>query len=183
MHVAVQTIDADAFFALSLPDTRAELVRGEVVRMTPAGGQHGVVALRIGARLLAFVEARDLGTACAAETGFLVARNPDTVRAPDAAFVSRERMAGQPAPKKFWAFAPDLAVEVVSPSEGAEEVQERVCDWFAGGSKIVWLLYPGLATAHVFRSPTEVSILGARDVFSGEDLLPGFTCPVAELFR
>jgi Uma2 family endonuclease len=143
-HAAVQTLDADAFFALSLPDARSELVRGEVVRMTPAGGEHGVIALRIGARLLAFVEARDLGAVCAAETGFLVTRDPDTVRAPGAAFVSRERMAGEPPPRRFWPFAPDLAVEVVSPSERAEEVQERVRDWSAGGVRRLWLVYPGL---------------------------------------
>jgi Uma2 family endonuclease len=182
-HAAVQTLDADAFFALSLPDARAELVRGEVVRLTPAGGEHGVIALRIGARLLAFVEAHDLGAVCAAETGFLVARDPDTVRAPDAAFVSRERMAGGPPPRRFWPFAPDLAVEVVSPSERAEEVQERVRDWFTGGVRRLWLVYPGLRTVHVFRSPSEVRILGRGETLEGEDVLPGFACPVAEIFR
>jgi Uma2 family endonuclease len=181
-HVAIQALSAEDFFALSFPDARAELVQGEVVRMTPAGGEHGVVVLRIGARLLAFVEPRGLGAVCAAETGFLVARNPDTVRAPDTAFISRERMGADPPPKAFWPFAPDLAVEVVSPSERAEEIQERVRDWFAGGARRVWLFYPSVRTVHVLRSPTEVQILGLGEILSGEDVLPGFVCPLADLF-
>ncbi len=181
-EVAVQRLTAESFFDLDLPDTRSELVLGEVVRMTPAGGEHGIVAMRIGAKLLTFVEVRDLGVVCAAETGFLVSRDPDTVRAPDAAFISRERMGGNPPPKKFWPFAPDLAVEVVSPGETAESIQGSVRDCFAAGARAVWLLYPGLASVHAYRSPTELRILQRGDVLTGDDVLPGFTCPVDDLF-
>jgi len=117
-----QRLTAESFFDLHLRDRRSELIAGEVVWTPPAGGEYGVVAMRIGARLLAFVEAHDLGVVCAADTGFLVGRNPDTVRAPDAAFVSKERMGAGPPPKKFWPFPPDLAVEIVSPSESADSV-------------------------------------------------------------
>ena len=182
-EVAARRLTAEDFFDLDIHDAKSELVLGEVVRMTPAGGEHGVVALRIGARLLTFVEERQLGVVCAAETGFLVSRDPDTVRAPDAAFVSREKMGEGAPPKKFWPFAPDLAVEVVSPSETAESIQQRVGDWFAAGVRAVWLLDPGLAAVHVYRSATDVRILLKGEVLSGEEVLPGFTCPVAELFR
>jgi Uma2 family endonuclease len=177
----VDLLSAEDLFALDLPDARAELIQGEVFRMTPAGGEHGIIAMRIGARLLAFVEAERLGVVCAAETGFVVARDPDTVRAPDAAFVSHQRMGAGPAPKKFWPFAPDLAVEVISPSERAEDVQQRVRDWFAGGARRVWLFYPNVRTVHLLRSPTEIRVLQQGDLLE-DDLLPGFTCPVAALF-
>jgi len=178
----VRPLTAEDFFSLDLHDVRSELVQGEVVRMSPAGGEHGVVAMRIGSRLLVFVEAHDLGVVCAAETGFLVARNPDTVRAPDVAFVSKERMGDGRPPKKFWPFAPDLAVEVVSPSETAESIQERVREWFAAGARAVWLLYPSLSAVHVYCSPTDVRILQKGDILSREDVLPGFTCAVGDLF-
>jgi Uma2 family endonuclease len=143
-----------------------------------------VVALRIGAWLLMFVEERQLGVVCAAETGFLLRRDPDTVRAPDAAFISREKMGEGRPPKKFWPFAPDLAVEVVSPSESAEQVQDRIREWFAAGARAVWMLYPGTASVHAYRSPSEVRILQRGDVLRGDDdLLPGFSCAVADLFR
>jgi Uma2 family endonuclease len=186
-RVAVQRVPpltAEDFFDLNVQDERAELVDGEVLRMSPAGGEHGVVALRIGAWLLMFVERHQLGVVCAAETGFLVGRDPDTVRAPDAAFISLERMGEGRPPKKFWPFAPDLAVEVVSPSERAEQVQERVRDWFAAGARAVWMFFPGTATVHAYRSPSGVRILQRGDLLTGDgDLLPGFSCPVADLFR
>jgi Uma2 family endonuclease len=176
-------LTAADFFSLDLQDVRSELVQGEVVRRSPAGGEHGVVAMRIGSRLLAFVEAHDLGVVCAAETGFLVDHDPDTVRAPDAAFVSKERMEAGPPPTKFWPFPPDLAAEVVSPSESADSVQERVGDWLAAGTRAVWLVYPGLSAVHVYQSPTDVRILQKGDILTGGDILPGFMCVIADLFR
>src|SRR5947209_12887002 len=87
-------LTAEEFFAMSFPDERTELVRGEVIRMSPAGGEHGDVAMNIGGLLWAYVRPNRLGRVAAAETGFLIARDPDTVRAPDAAFISNERMGG-----------------------------------------------------------------------------------------
>jgi Uma2 family endonuclease len=180
----VHRLTADEFFDLNLLDEKTELVDGELLRMSPAGAEHGVIALRIGAWLLAFVEERELGAVCAAETGFLVHRDPDTVRAPDAAFISRERMGEGRPPKKFWPLAPDLAVEVVSPSETAEQVQDRVRQWFAAGSRAVWMLYPGNATVHAYSSPSAVRILQRGDLLTADDdLLPGFSRPVSDLFR
>src|SRR5580693_508811 len=92
-------------------------------------------------------------------------------------------MGERPPPKTSWPFAPDLAVEVVSPSERAEAVQERVLDWFAGGTRRGWLVYRNVHTVHVHRSPSEVQILGSADSLSGEDVLPGFSCRVGALFE
>jgi Uma2 family endonuclease len=181
-RASTRPLTAQEFLVFDLPDARAELVRGEVVRMSLPGGEHGVVAMRIGARLWSFVEANALGFVCSAETGFLLARDPDTVRGPDAAFVSRERLGGAAPPQGFWSFAPDLAVEVISPHDRPQAVQEKVRDWFAGGTRRIWLLYPATRTVHVLRSPSEAEILGGEQLLSGEDVLPGFSCPVVALF-
>jgi Uma2 family endonuclease len=179
-----QRLTAEDLFSRNLRDERTELVTGELLRRSPAGAEQGVAALRIGAWLLRFVEHHQLGVVCAAGTGFLVSRDPDTVCAPDAAFISRERLGDGRPPKKFWPLAPDLAVEVVSPSESAEQVQERLRDWFAAGVRAVWMLYPGTASVHAYRSPSEVRIFQRGEMLSGEnDLLPGFSRSVSDLFR
>jgi Uma2 family endonuclease len=180
-RVPTQQMTAEKFFGLVVPDGRAELVRGEVVPMSFPGGEHGVIAVRVAARLLSFVEANALGFVTA-ETGFILERDPDTVRGPDVAFVSYERLGGQAPPKKFWPFAPDLAVEVISPSQRPKGVREKVRSWFAAGTRQVWLLYPATRTIYVLSSPTDVQILGPDATLLGGDLLPGFSCPVAAFF-
>ena len=176
-----QLMTAEEFFEVNIPDGKAELVRGRVVRMTFPSMRHAVITLRIGARLLSHVEARELGYVFV-ETGCITARDPDTVRGPDVAFVSFERMAGQAPLEKFLPFAPDLAVEVISPSERPKQIREKVQDWFAGGARRVWLFYPTIRNVYVLRSPTEVQILGPDDTLAGEEVLPGFSCPVAAFF-
>jgi Uma2 family endonuclease len=172
---------AEKFFDLIIPDGRAELVRGEVVPMSFPGVEHGVIAARVTARLLTFVEANALGFVTT-ETGFILERDPDTVRGPAVSFLSLERLGGQPVHKKFCPFAPDLAVEVISPSQRPKGVHEKVRSWFAAGTLQVWLLYPVTRTVYVLSSPTDVQILGPDDTLVGGDLLPGFTCPVAAFF-
>lgn len=179
-----QRLTAEELFRLKLRDERTELLAGELLRRSPAGAEHGVIAMRIGAWLLKFVEQHQLGIVCAAGTGFLIHQAPDTVRAPEAAFISRERLGEGRPPKKFWPLVPDLAVEVVSPSESAEQVQERLRDWFAAGVHAVWTLYPGTASVHAYRSHSEVRIFQRGEVLTGgDDLLPGFSCAVSDLFR
>jgi Uma2 family endonuclease len=179
-RVPTQQMTAEKFFDLIIPDGRAELVRGEVVPMSFPGGEHGVIAVRVAARLLSFVEATALGFVTA-ETGFILERDPDTVRGPDVAFVSFERLAGQDLPDTWLQFAPDLIVEVISPSERPKQIREKVQDWFAGGARRVWLFYPRTRNVYVLRSPTDVQILGPEDTLSGDDVLPGFSCLVADL--
>ena len=124
---------------LHLPATgrRLELVKGRVYEMPPPGARHGSVAMRIGSLLNTYVLGNLLGRAFAAETGFILRRNPDTVRAPDASFVAGDRLPEGELPVGYLEMAPDLAVEVVSPSDTAREIQEKVADWLRAGTRLV----------------------------------------------
>jgi Uma2 family endonuclease len=150
--------------------------------MPPTGGEHGDVALNVGFLLKGYIKAHDLGIVCAAETGFILKRNPDIVRAPDASFVAKERIPAEGIPRGYWPFAPDLAVEVVSPHDRFEEVQEKVAQYLAAGTRLVWVVLPKTRTVLVSRSLREVRSLGLGDELNGEDVIPGFTCQVAECF-
>jgi Uma2 family endonuclease len=161
---------------------RCELVKGELVEMAPAGGRHGLIASRIDFRVRMHVQTENLGEVFAAETGFRLARNPDTVRAPDVAFVSRERLPAEDLLVGFPDLAPDLVVEVVSPSDTAGAVQAKLEDWLGSGSSLVWIVYPDTRSVAVYRSLDQVSILVQGDILDGGPVLPGFSCPVSELF-
>ena len=167
---------------LELPGLgRCELLRGELVMMTPAGAEHGGIAADVAAALGTFVKRHRLGRVFGAETGFQIARDPDTVRAPDAAFVRAERI-GPLLSRGFFQGAPDLAVEVVSPNDRASEVLAKVQDWLDAGSRQVWVIDPQTRTVTVYRSRREISVLQASETLRAEDLLPGFTLPLAEVF-
>ena len=169
---------------LCLPDTghRLELVEGVVYKMPPTGGMHGKAAVRIGGLLDSYVSSAGLGHVFGAETGFVIARNPDTVRGPDAAFVSYDRLPSGDVTLRFPELAPDLAVEVTSPSESAGEVREKASAWLAAGTSEVWVISPQQRTVSVYRAGEQPVVLGESDTLSGGDLLPGFEISVARLF-
>lgn len=169
---------------LRLPDdgTRRELVRGELREMTPAGNEHGYVALRIASRLERHVDANRLGRVYAAETGFKIASDPDTVRAPDAAFVSRERVEEVGRVEGFWPGAPDLAVEVVSPGDTHAEVVEKSLAWLDAGCRMVLVAEPQRKVVTVYRSREDIRILTEDEAVDGTDVVPGWRLPVAEIF-
>lgn len=160
---------------------RYELVKGELIEMPPAGGRHGQVAMRIGIRLGAYVERQGLGEVFAAETGFYLAHRRDTVRAPDAAFVSRGRLPAGPAPEGYIDLTPDLAVEVVSPSDTASAIQAKVEDWLRAGTRLVWVVYPETRSVAVYGSLADVRILREGESLDGGEVVPGFSCPLAEI--
>ena len=160
---------------------RCELVRGELIMMTPAGFEHGRIVSRIGARLEDFVEEQRLGIVTGAETGFQIGRHPDTVRAPDVAFIRAERVSAEPM-MGFFPGPPDLAVEVLSPNDRADEVLAKVQDWLAAGCRAVWVIDPATQTVSVYRSRDQMVLLRISDELSGDDILPGFEVPVAEIF-
>lgn len=167
---------------LDLPDDgwRYELVRGELLRMTPASYEHAKVTITIGAVLAEFVRARDLGDILGGDPGFTLARNPDTVRAPDVAFVAADR---RPADGPgFPDLAPDLAVEVVSPNDRAGEIAEKVQEWLDAGCRAVWVAHPKLKRLVVHHPDGTARMLGPEDELDGGDVLPGFRVTVAELF-
>jgi Uma2 family endonuclease len=152
---------------------RHELIDGELRTMAPAGGPHGRDALRVGARLLAHVEAHALGEVFAAETGFLLRRDPDLVRAADVAFVRADRLPAGGLPTGYLPLAPDLVVEVVSPGDTAADVQDKVDTWLRFGTKAVWVLYQGPRLV-VHRPDGTARALGPDDDTDGGDVMPGF---------
>lgn len=160
-----------------------ELVRGEVIRMSPSSARHGQVAIRVTRRLLAYVDANDAGELFAAETGFLLERDPDTVRGPDVMFLSKQRVPAAGIPSEFLPVPPDLAVEVISPSDAFSAVMEKAHSYVAAGVRLVWIVDPQTKQAHVFQPGKPAAILNASGTLSGEEVLPGFTLPLAELFR
>ncbi|MGH7556734.1 MAG: Uma2 family endonuclease [Gemmatimonadota bacterium] len=167
-----------------LPDDgwRCELVRGEVVREPPAGYEHGRLANRILHLLTSFVEERGLGEVLASETGFVLFEEPPTVRAPDAAFVAGGRIPS-PAPPGYGRLAPDLAVEVVSPSNTVADIHAKVMDYLDAGSRLVWVMDPSTRSVTAYRSRKRIRLLTEGDELDGEDVLPGFRMPLAEVFR
>jgi Uma2 family endonuclease len=187
MSTTTRLITADEL--LSVPhrdeygtDCRLELVRGEVRRMSPTGGAHGIMCLETGAELRNDARANGLGKVFGAETGFLVERDPDSVLGIDVAFVNKERMRLVENIIKFVPFAPDLAVEVLSPSSTVAEVDEKIRLYFAAGSRQVWIVKPERRTIAAYSSPTEVRILAGEGALDGGDVLPGFELKLSELF-
>ncbi len=169
---------------LSMPDDgyRYELVQGELRRMTPAGGEHGTITVNLAILLGQFIKIHRLGAAFGAETGFKIHTDPDTVRAPDFAFVRHDRIPTGNFPQGFWPGAPDLAAEVISPSDTYTEVEEKVTVWLNAGTRMVLVINPRIRTVTVYTSLTEVTRLTESDELTGGDVLPGFSCPVAALF-
>jgi Uma2 family endonuclease len=160
---------------------RWELVRGQVKEMPPAGGEHGYRVMRLGARLLVHVEAQDLGAVLAAETGFLIARDPDTIRAPDAAFIVKEKLPER-WPEGWVTIIPDLVIEVVSPSDRVGEVEDKIQDWLDAGVRLVWTVYPRTRTVQDYRLGQSPRMLTEADTLDGEDIVPGFSIAVREIF-
>ncbi len=169
---------------LQMPDDgfRYELVKGELKQMAPAGSEHGDLAMRIGWRLAQHVENHKLGKAFASETGFQIASNPDTVRAPDLAFVSEKRVEEAGEVIGYWPGAPDLAVEVISPIDRYTAVQAKVLDWLDAGTLMVAVVNPRQQTVTVYRSRTDITILAGNDIIDGEDVVPGWTLAIQDLF-
>ena len=165
-----------------LPDDgwRMELVRGQLVREPPAGFEHGGIALRIGSRLLRFVDENALGMVVGTDSGFVLADEPPTVRAPDVAFVREDRLDFDRT--RFAPLAPDLAVEVLSPSNTMSEIHDKILDYLDAGSSLVWVVDPQSRTVTTYRSREEIRLIQADGEIDGADVLPGFRCKVAELF-
>ncbi len=179
-----QTSEMTAEELFNLPDDgwRYELVRGELRRMPPTGMQHGQIAGLITQQLTAYVKSQNLGIVFTAEAGYRLAQHPDIVRAPDVSFIARERIPSEGVPTGYWPGAPDLAVEIVSPSDRFDDVVEKVAEYLAAGTRLVWVVHPRTQTVMVYRASGEVQLLRSHEELSGEDVIPGFTCLVSTLF-
>lgn len=159
-----------------------ELVCGELVRVTPAGGEHGALAGFLTVELGGFVRAHRLGTIYVAETGFVLSRDPDTVRAPDISFVSRNRPAGGRAPRGFVEGPPDLAIEIRSPDNTSKELAAKTADYLAAGARLVWIVEPRSRQVQVHRPNQPAVTLSVGDTLDGGDVVSGFTLRISELF-
>jgi len=173
-------LTADELQHVYVPDKRVELVRGLLVVRELPGMRHARVAMDLALALGAHVRAAALGRVYA-EAGFKLASNPDTVRGPDIAFISRGRIP-DPEPTGFAGFAPDLVVEVISPGDRAGEVLAKVADWISAGTRVVWVLDPARRVARVYRADGTEQILTADESLDGGDVVPGFSCPLREIF-
>jgi Uma2 family endonuclease len=177
-----KSMTADELLAMPSDGYRYELVKGELIRMSPAGFNHGEVAMNIGSALHRYVKQNKLGQVCAAETGFILAHNPDTVRAPDSAFIRRDRVSAAGKVKGYWIGAPDLAVEVTSPGDTVREVEEKVAEWLEAGTRMVWVVSPKLKNVTVYRSLSDVMTLTENEMLDGGDVVPGFEIKIADIF-
>lgn len=158
---------------------RDELSRGRLIREPNPGAVHGRVQLRLGGRLERHVAEHELGYVTA-ESGYILERHPDTVRGPDLAFVSRERY-GDALPSRWPEFAPDLVVEILSPSDRFSGVAEKVAQYVGAGTRLAWVIDPAERTAVVHRRTGDVRVLTEAEALDGEDVLPGFRCALAEI--
>ncbi len=182
MSTEVQLMTADELLALPRDEFRYELVNGELKKMSPAGHYHGRVTIRLTLPIAQHVREHKLGEVYAAETGFKLGSNPDTVRAPDIAFIRQQRVAEVGETKGFWPGAPDLAVEVLSPDDTVAEVEEKVSEWLTAGTRQVWVVSAKLRTVTVYRSPIDILVLTEKDLLDGGDLFPDFQIAVKEIF-
>lgn len=161
---------------------RHELVGGELKKMTPAGNKHGYLALEIASELRSHVKANGLGRTYAAETGFKISSNPDTVLAPDVAFVRQERLDEIGEVGGYWPGAPDLVVEVVSPNDRHSEVVEKAIAWLEAGCRLVLVADPERRVVTLYRSLENIRILTASDSIDGADVVPGWRLSLADIF-
>ncbi len=183
MSTATRPMTADEFLVMPDDGMRHELVRGELTTMSLPGGLHGKVAMKVGRLIGNHVEDNVLGETFAAETGFLIARDPDTVLGADVGFVRRERLALVTDFAKHIPFGPDLVVEVLSPGDRPGKVAEKTRDWLAAdGVCAVWNIDPERRTATAHRQDGPPITLAGDDFLDGAEVLPGFRCRVGDLF-
>lgn len=183
MSTELKLMTADELLAMPDDGFVYELIKGELIKVSPPPGhEHGLVAMNIAGPLFEYTKKRRLGRVYAAETGFLLEQDPDTVRAPDVAFVSRERIEKAGPVEGYWIGAPNLAVEVISPSDTVGRIEGKVAEWLGGGTQMVWVVSPKMHTVTVYRSLTEILILTDKDILDGGEVVPGFQIQIAEIF-
>lgn len=181
MSTTTKLMTADELWRLPKVDKLYELVQGELIAMSPAGFDRGAIGVYLASSLFQHVRSQNLGCVVGPDTGFVLAHNPDTVRAPDVAFVRQDRLV-TPRPVKFWEGAPDLAIEVLSPSDSATEMDAKVQEYLDAGATEVIVVTPKLKVVKIFRQGQTATILRSGDILRDLESVPGFQCKVDEIF-
>lgn len=174
-------VTAEELERMGEQDFGFELVRGQLVPVTPPGGEHGLLTVFLTGELQQFARARGLGRVYS-ESGYVLTRNPDTVRGPDVSFVCIARPAGIKGPLGFITGAPDLAIEIRSPDNTLAALAEKASDYLEAGGRLVWVVDPPSRTVRVYRPGQPVQVLSGKATLDGEDALPGFKLPLTRLF-
>jgi Uma2 family endonuclease len=182
MVTEVQLLTADDLLRMPDDGFRYELIDGELRKMAPTGSRHGRVVLNVTTPLDQFVRENDLGVVFAAETGFKLRADPDTVRAPDVAFVTKQHFAQVGDVTGYWPGAPDLAIEVLSPGDRFSEVEEKVFDWLDAGTRLVIVLDPRKRTGTAYRSRSNIRVYTDTETLDASDVVPRWTFAVALAF-
>ncbi len=182
MSTATILMTADDLWNLPNDGSLHELVKGELLTMPPAGFEHGNAGTNILVKMHNFVTANKLGKVVGADTGFVLERDPDTVRAADVAFVGNAKLQQHGVPQRYFPTAPDAAVEVISPSDIYLEVDEKVELWLTSGVQMVWVVNPRRKTATVHVAGQNPVVLKEGDALTGDPVLPGFSMLVSEIF-
>jgi Uma2 family endonuclease len=159
-----------------------ELVNGRVVPMAPAGHLHGAAESRLDVKLALYAETTGAGRVMVGEVGIYTRRNPDTVRGADIVFMSQERYA-RCGPSAYLDVAPELVVEILSPEDRPGPMKEKIQEYLSVGVDRVWFIDPRRQRVLVYRSSKQVETLGTGDILRDEEILPGFSLPLSELFR
>ena len=183
MTIAKKLLTADDLLAMPDDGMRRELIKGELIEMPPAGDDHGLVGEEISWRMGTHIRQHKLGRGRMAETGFWIERQPDTVRAPDYAYISYERMPQRPQDRGFSEVIPDLVVEVVSPGDSARYVADKIRMWLDAGVRLALAVYPTGQEIVAHHDDGTVQVFGVSDTLTCEPVLPGFSCPVADIFN
>ncbi len=181
--MGARLLTADDLLRLSGKGVRGELIRGVLCETMPAGQEHGEIVMRLGAAMLNYIQPRRLGRLMGSDSGVWLERDPDTVREPDIAFFSAKT---SPLDQRVTGFAqvePDLVVEVASPGDSPRELNDKARMWLSFGARLVWVVNPEQRTVHVHRTNRPVVTLNDAETLDGLHVLPGFHCPVAQIFQ
>ena len=183
MSTSTQLMTAEELLRLPRGQYRYELISGELKTMSPSSHNHAIIAANLIGPMHRHVRKNKLGTVYSSEGGFLLTQNPDTVRAPDVAFIRQERLDAAGPVKSYWIGPPDLAVEVMSPSDSVSKVSSKVSEWLDAGTCMVWVVNPKHRTVMSYRSLNDVATFDELKTLSGSDVIPGFEIRVDALFE